>query len=188
MSKYGSKRLLFAFGLTAFVILGSLRWGASTAHGDPIFATTATKTAPIAYYNVDEPGRTPFQAVASGTPDTNCVTDNVCQFSFGTVPSGHRLVIQQVSISAAVGSTPPALIEVGVGMNHDYLAYVAMPVVASAYYTVGSAPVQVYIDAGEEIDAEFNASTAASAGFTQTIKLAGYMLDCSTMPCNPIAY
>src|SRR5579871_4387676 len=44
---------------------------------------------------IDDPGRTPYQS-SKAVICSNSST-NFCSFNFGTVPAGHRLVIQNVA-------------------------------------------------------------------------------------------
>src|SRR5215469_8161055 len=71
-----------------------------------------TATNPALTSRIDDPGRIPYQSVLTNT----CSGQQICNFVFGTVPQGHRLVVQQLS-GGLTSDAPTSLIEVDAGPN-----------------------------------------------------------------------
>jgi hypothetical protein len=168
------------------LLVGSVVFGvASLVTRTSTHAATGTKIAPTPVVAVDEPGRVPFQTRVAGYNTDSCTVDpNYCQFSAGTVPAGHRLIVKQIGVSAALSPNPTWML-VQVGGNQHWVPY-SLPVTASGAF--GQVETLVYIDGGESIDLAFNSDGTPLTGFVQSMYIAGYMIDCTVSPCSPIAY
>jgi len=149
--------------------------------GTPNVNVTNPATQPLLVLNVNDPGRIPYQGLAG------C---NNCNFvAFPVVPSGHRLVIQHVSIIAFAAQplSPSTSARAGVGGLID-LVMTVQPTDANET-ALGSAivnqPVLEYFDADETPNVHVGLSTAPVYSLTAT--LTGYMLDCTIAPCAAIA-
>jgi hypothetical protein len=148
------------------------------------------------FRNIDEPGRSPYQAQVTGTSSVNCSGGFSCSFTFTAVPAGHRLVVQHVTmfIQPIAGSVPAR-----VGLLSTTLPtfvgpmffatvqggppnYSNSPIVfdqqVTAYYDDGDNP-KAFID-GISINLGIPASN-------QVATLIGYLVDCgAASSCSPI--
>jgi hypothetical protein len=146
-----------------------------------------SSAAPGVVSSIDDPGRTAYQS----TQLIFTCAGSVCNFNFGTVPAGHRLVIQHAAATFNVGQNDNGLRLVLQVHQSDPIAgpipisiqIFGNPVVTASY---GSGPTQIYLDAGQPVlvDALINAGAFTSG---QRLTLIGYLLDCSANSCAPIA-
>jgi hypothetical protein len=131
--------------------------------------------------SIDDPGRIPYQS----TQSPSC-TGSFCVISFPAVPSGHRLVVQYVSGFLLFLATPSVVaVQVGSGVSiGTAISFFFAPIsgVGSSF----TQPVLVYIDAGQVPTVGVSAGSTTFFGET-IISLTGYLLDCKTSPCAPIA-
>jgi hypothetical protein len=163
--------------------------------GTPNVNVANPATAPVLALNVNDPGRIAYQAVSN---KQGCGTNVVCILTFPTVPTGHRLVIQHVSIEAMAGPTvstinsglarighflptqpPPALVPVPLN---------AFPLTVEHFGNgegIADQPVLLYLDQGEKPGVEVFLN--AFVDLSVSAYLTGYMLDCSIAPCAAIA-
>jgi len=123
---------------------------------------------------IDEPGRTPYQAVSG---NLSCLGIGNCVYTFQPIPANHRLVLQQ--ISGGLGSNlanPSAQVIVG---SATRLNVAQFPVFGN-YFT---GPLVGYYDAGVAPTVQFIQSNGdTSNGFGQAF-LTGHLLDCSVVSC-----
>ena len=142
-------------------------------------------TSPALTRSVDDPGRIAYQSSV-----TNCsLNHDVCSFGFPAVPQGHRLVVEHVSGFLSLNSPASgANVFLDGGANEARSSFFALPglqftssgsilfdQLVLQYFDAGSAPVLATVT---EVIPNANGSTAT---------LSGYLLDCATTPCEPIA-
>src|SRR5260370_10996801 len=98
-------------------------------------------TAPVLNSRIDDPGRIPYQSKL-----LNTCSGGSCDFTFGAVPAGHRLVIQHVS--ASISYTDSSTTGVGgtlrVSPSFSDFSIFSLPVVRNV--SVFDQVVQVYFD------------------------------------------
>jgi len=137
--------------------------------------------------NIDDPGRVPYQFTAN---NVGKCSGSSCTFSFSTVPSGHRRVIQHIGGIINFSSAPSqiwVLIQTGGG---GPLSGFFAPIPTGAEFTSFQQSALVYLDQSQSISIEvflFGGSTFAGDSTEQFITLSGYELDCSMAPCAAIA-
>jgi len=152
-------------------------------------STTVTNTVPV--NSINEPARSPVKLVFSNNSGQTCPLGIAYECFAGpyTVPAGKRLVIQQVSGSVVASAAPSNVMfdVIGNGSSQDLQGGVVeyFPAIEVAYYQ--SNPFLSYFDGGTTVSfATYFTLPAGSitggSGFTIT----GYMIDCSTVACNPI--
>lgn len=138
--------------------------------------------------SLDDPGRIPYQSTVDMTGKCSGAR---CDFSFVSVPSGHRRVIQHIGGAVSLTGTP---LEISVGVTAAPGAFVSSflaPVTAGIASTVFDQPLLFYLDQLQSvvisIDAVGNEVMFFAGGAAQTVTLTGYELDCGVAPCAPIA-
>ena len=145
-------------------------------------------TLPALTSSIDDPGRVAYQ---SASFVTSCVSPSTCQFSFPQVPKGHRLVIQHVTGELSFsGSTLQSIVAHLNGDNGSHFLTPVVPNVNSSFNSFFDQPVLSYVEAGDAPSFEalvFGSSTATFSG-PQQANLTGYLLDCTSAPCVPIAH
>jgi len=170
--------------------------------------TTVNNTAaiPALTSNIDNL-RVPYQSVAAAT--STCAGASTCNVAFGTVPTGQRLVVQQVSgsISINVASTTAtsvtAIVSILNPSNLSVIASFFIPVQIGIRSTTTStnfdsefvSPVLAFIDGGTVTTAvtpTVSASVSSVSGTatfgTAQITVTGNLINCSTaIPCAAIA-
>jgi hypothetical protein len=157
-------------------------------------AVSANVTFPssLSVYDLDDRGRTAYQVVdsmAGQCPAT--FTGTPCTFTFATVPSGYRLVVQHVSGLVQFTSVPQ-YVEVLVNLpTGSPASEFFAPFNTYAITTVSEFDQQVlvYYDQGQTPFVQVNAVAAGFSGgnSTQQISLSGYLLNCLAVACQPIA-
>jgi hypothetical protein len=142
-------------------------------------------TAPVLNSPIDDPGRIPYQSTLLAT-----CSGTTCNFTFGAVPAGHRLVIQHVSTSISYTDSTTSgvygVLEVAPGSLA--LTNFGLPIAAKA--SLFDQPVQVYYDAGQAPEVHLfiiGSGTFLSAANSQYAVMTGYELDCNAAPCAAIA-
>jgi hypothetical protein len=128
--------------------------------------------------SVDEPGRIAYQSAT-----TCAVGSDFCNFVFPEVPKGHRLVVQHVSGQMVFASDTPG-VQLGLtgGTNEGGASFLAPP--SFRRNGLFDQPVLQYFDGGS-IPVLFASPDATIQFGTATIS--GYLLNCATTPCQPIA-
>ena len=164
-----------AASLTTFVVpLGGAR--ANPPASNVIVVNPAT--GPALTRNVDDPGRIAYQSEAA------ClliVEVSVCDISFSEVPKNHRLVVQHVSIELTTTATSLPVTFLG-GANGGFSSFIAQPGIGSLIQV--DQPVLQYFDAGSKPILNVNGDLTLTSG---NATISGYLLDCATTPCQPIA-
>ena len=146
-----------------------------------------TTSAPAINSGMDDHGRIPYwSAVDGGFPVSGT---NGYQFTFGPVPSGHRLVIERVSAALDLSGQPTGTILVsmspqigGPGTPSSYAAFVAPP---TEFFDV---PTLAYVDSQESVVIRIILSGGAPLGISNHVIVRGYLLDCTAAPCAAIAH
>jgi hypothetical protein len=148
--------------------------------------------APALTSRIDERGRIPYQSIAfkSTCPGfSECIFDN-----FAVVPSGHRLVITQLSAKFGIGpASPDTTLQVDLtggnsttGFDHSWT--VPMP---ANLFAVLFQPVTAYVDGGQTffVSAQLGSASGSPKFSTAAgVTVAGYLLDCTAAPCASIAH
>jgi hypothetical protein len=145
-------------------------------------------TQPALTRNVDDPGRIAYQSQQIFTCQVNAPGGSAgCLVQFSAVPTGQRLVIQQLS----VGLTADVTVSYAIGA-------VALSTARSQFSAPGlgpsvsfSQPMLLYVDGGISAVLELLVVGISQGGtFSANASIIGYLLDCSASsatPCNPIA-
>jgi hypothetical protein len=135
---------------------------------------------------IDEPGRIPYQSVLSQTCGGPSAT---CNFVFGAVPAGHRLVVQHMSGQLTVTALSTYIeVTAGPDVPGKWITQLQLFVNNSTFQSFFDMPVHFYVDAGES--PTVSASTYGAVPFqanNQVVSLSGYLLDCTAAPCAAIA-
>lgn len=187
------KNLAMAVGL---VVLGGvvtmqfgsrspLQFPAGAAHSPMMaWADPPFLSAGISTFNLDEPGRIPFQQTVHR--EGQCV-GNECFFSFGFVPTGKRLVVTRISGAHVFNAAPS---QVFVYLNNGSGSIVNFIPEVNNFTAVYDHQTEAYLDAGQFIEVQISPfpSTFLGGNALEVVTLAGYMLNCSaTTPCNAFA-
>lgn len=141
-------------------------------------------TAPVLAVNLNDPGRVPFQSMH---PVITPLGNHQFGVPFGTVPDGHRLVVQHVSGQVFFGDSPTPVTVLLTKLTADTQLRSIFPVPNSQAF---DQPVLVYYDAGEnplviittDPQSEFFEPTKFGG-----VTLTGYLVDCNIGPCAAIA-
>jgi len=158
---------------------------------NPVNSVTVNNPAssPVLTSNTSDPGRMPYQAQQNPTCANQGGTGTtwLCQATFTAVPSGKRLVIQNVAWSAFPSSAPSA---VWLDLFGNFVAY--LKYIPSAMYSVpGFSVLQidsnltVYADAGA-LNVAIYVYGVTTLGNNQPINLTGYLIECAVGSCAPI--
>jgi hypothetical protein len=153
-----------------------------------------TTSAPAIGSLMDDHGRIPYQSEVDGgsvgIPPVPCDQTVGCDFVFGPVPAGHRLVIERVT--GVVPSTVAAQAFVILSNPNSpspgtvYAAFTLPPTSTAGYFEV---PTLVYVDSQQSVDVTVAFSGAGFAsGFFRRVIVKGYLLDCTAAPCAAIAH
>jgi hypothetical protein len=142
-------------------------------------AVVNPSTSPALTSRVDDPGRAPYQSTSS--------CQGTCgSFSFSAVPSGHRLIIEHVSGQFQFTGTPISLDLELLGPHQELLSDFFIPFFG--FVSAFDQPVLVYLDAGTApsvfLGSQHSGTLTVNLG---TVALTGYVVDCTTSPCAPIA-
>lgn len=151
-----------------------------SALADPPFLSAG-----VATFNLDEPGRIPFQQTLH--KEGQC-TGNECFFSFGFVPQGKRLVMTRISGANVLNAAPSQVFifaNNGSGSSiANFLAPVANNTIMFDHQT------ELYYDSGQFIEIQVAPFPSTFVGGTalQVVTVGGYMVNCSAAtPCNALA-
>jgi hypothetical protein len=143
-------------------------------------------TNPALTSRVDDPGRNAYQSFIAAT---NCEGLGACLIHFPAVPTGHRLVIEHVTGSLKLSSQPNfILISVLNKLFRDLSDF--SPAVLGLGNSVFDQPVLIYLDGGDTptLTLSLIGANAHFANIYQSVTLSGYLLDCTAIPCAPIAH
>jgi len=147
-------------------------------------------TSPVASLNVTDPGRIAYQSEAP--VPANCFSGAFCDFAFGPVPVGHRVVVQHIA-GFFQFSPVPTYVNV----------FASSPAPETSFYTPVSnngdttgtsafdQPVLLYVDSGQTVTVEAELFGNSGAFLTTVgldfVAVSGYELDCTVANCAAIA-
>jgi hypothetical protein len=128
---------------------------------------------PLMVSNLSDRGRTPYQSVLQVCASGSCV--------FPAVPSGHRLVIETISVLVTFNQ-PITFFPNSFLMNSSGII-LNLPLTPGQQNTAGATQsLTAYFDSGEQ-------PTVGVIPFTTpTVTLSGYLVDCTLGPCAAIAH
>ncbi len=152
---------------------------AKGAYSTPVTVMN-TSSAPAIHSSIDDPGRIPYSSLQQALLSSPATSQF---FNFPPVPANHRLVITQ--ISGAFNTTNvgvPVMVELTT-QGGTFGVTLTPPVVPLGENSF-TAPLIYYFDAGQT--PEVWAGAAAFSG-GQSVRLTGYLLDCSAAPCAAVA-
>jgi hypothetical protein len=123
----------------------------------------------------------------------SCSGNGTCFFEFGSVPAGHRVVIQHVSGVISFSTTASAI---WVQLNNGSASPVSTfftPMAPSLTFSAFDQPVLAYFDPAQfggiiEVQVGILNGTFPGGGPVEVITLSGYELDCNAAPCAAIAH
>lgn len=172
------------------VVLGLASPRAVHALASVLVTVTNTNTNPVNTADVDRASRIPYSSTAfaytgGGTPSlTSCFTTN-CNFYFTPVPTGYRLVVENINASLTLPSTsktPIAQLYTETGavgatgaIGADASAAINQSILTFFDPADGPPQLTVYGD--------FGSSTPG-----QYATLSGYLINCSVVSCLPIQH
>jgi hypothetical protein len=146
-----------------------------------------TSANPVPILDVDSAVRHAYQ---SHVQMANRCTGQICSFVFAAPQAGHRLVVEHI---AGVISLQNVSSQIGISVvnqSASLLANVLAPAPPPSFlYTQFDQPVLFYIDQQQS----FSVGVVLPQGGSflpfdsQEITLAGHLVDCSVVPCAPIA-
>jgi hypothetical protein len=157
----------------------------------PTVNVSNTSAQPVASVHIDEPGRIPYQSQVDKSG--SCTGAGACFFEFGSVPAGHRVVIQHVSgIASFTAGTNAIWVQLNNGSGAPVSSFFA-PQAPPTLFSAFDQSVQAYFDPAAfggiiEVGVSFIGGTDPGAGSAEIITLSGYELDCNVAPCAPIAH
>ncbi len=140
----------------------------------------------VGTYNIDEPGRIPYQSTVSKVGQ--CTSGNECFFEFGFVPQGHRLVVKRISGTNVFNGVPT---QVNVSANNGSgLPIASFPGSNTSVTSIYDHLTDLYYDAGQIIEVQVSAFPVSFFGSNaaQVVTLSGYELNCVTTACSAIAH
>jgi hypothetical protein len=171
-------------GWTRRVTIRSIALIAASLMAALVMAPSFAQTRAALVKNVDEPGRTPYQAAVEFNPGTGCASSSCNFISFPVVPAGKRLVVEQVTILAAVATTgQPTVLAFG---HSSFSVNASNRAIVTGWVNTGFSsgganfwavdrPVRVFFEAGETPQIKMYAS--ASFSFVGNATLHGYLID-----------
>jgi hypothetical protein len=171
----------FAFAGAIGVAFGT---GTAQAVVSTLVSVVNPTTSPVPSLNVTDPGRIPYQSAVDNL--AKCSNQITCTFSFPTVPSGHRVVVEHISGFLSLTAIPTrisALITTPVGSGISSIS----PQGANVGF---DQPVLFYVDASNSVTIEVIIAGGAlfeGNGSSNSLTLIGYELDCTVAACAPIA-
>ena len=145
--------------------------------------------------NPDDPGRNAYQS--SIRQPCGLGGDPNCRFVFPVVPPGHRLVIEHITgtleLQAPLVKPVSASIFFFSSLNFNQLSAFSVPVIESGQpfivaYSIFDQQILIYLDAGVKpvvVVGLFGVHFALR--IVQNVTLSGHLIDCTAIPCAPIA-
>jgi hypothetical protein len=171
-------------GNTPTVNIGA---GSVAISNTPTVTLSNTTTNPVPALDVERAARLPYQSFY----DMNVCSGIVpCGFTFASVPSGYRLVVQHISgaIYLTSGTTAaPTLSLANKGDNKGSWEFAGKlgSTYAGAVYAAINEDVQAYFDPTDPQPQAILLGNLAS-GFDQTVTLSGYLENCAITGCPAI--
>jgi hypothetical protein len=185
MSRFRTHLLVVVASAVAGTIGASFATGTAQAIVAALVQITNTTSSPVPSLNVTDPGRIPYQSSVDN--GGKCSGNSICPFSFPTVPSGHRVVVQH--IGGFLNFTPPTPpISIIATISTSGLTSGISPITPQDTDITFDQPVLFYVDASNSVNvAVFLTGGQFSANGTEALTLTGYELDCTVAACAPIA-
>lgn len=160
-------------------------------YSSPVKVVNST-AAPAITSRMDDHGRIPYQAevdngVGPGGAGSSCVSQDQCDFTFGPVPSGHRLVIEHISglLPLLTGNQVIAQLFNPQTGGH----YTTFIIPTTTTWGAFDAATLVYLDSQQSVNVHVSTSTLVGFSLGATyVTVSGYMLDCTAAPCAAIAH
>jgi len=184
--------LLVTLGLGLAGAIGAA-FGAGTAQAvvASLVEIVNPATAPVPMLNVTDPGRVAYQSTINNVG--KCLGAPECEFSFPSVPAGHRVVIQHISgylqfSTQALTAYVAAEVESGVfGPLSTFYA----PVPTGSSVATLDKPALFYVDSSDSfvviVHGSFGSSFVGVSIAPQYLTVTGYELDCAVAACPAIA-
>jgi hypothetical protein len=157
----------------------------------PSVNVSNTSTQPVAAVRIDEPGRIAYQSQVDKSG--SCTSGTTCFFEFGSVPAGHRVVIQHVSgIVSFSGANAATWVQLNNGSGAPVSTFFT-PQVPTVSFSAFDQTVQAYFDPAAfggliEVEVSLLGGTFPGGGQVEGVTLSGYELDCNVAPCALIAH
>lgn len=165
--------------------------GSTTVSGSVTVKNTADNPVPVFVGNtaevpaltssVDEPGRNPYQVSTT----KGCGGGLGCNIDFPPVPTGKRLVVQQVSCSTTY-TGQPSFVKVSVEEN-------VTPFVRSSFFApfaggtiLFTQRLDYYLDATNTLDIGISLGGGTSTIGQTQCSVTGHLLDCAANQCTAI--
>jgi len=144
--------------------------------GTPTVNVVTASGAPLSVVNLSDRGRTPYQSTLQDCAGSSCI--------FPAVPSGHRLVVESISVlvtfPSAVTFYPNAAL---IGSSGIVLNLPLNLPLSPQNTTAGAAQsLFAFFDSGDQPKVIVIPQAAP------TVTLSGYLVDCTFGPCAPIAH
>jgi hypothetical protein len=186
---FGFATVLAAAGVTSLITARRIE----AQYSSPVKVVNTTSAPAIASL-MDDPGRSPYQSTMF---NNTCTGFNQCTFlNFAPVPAGHRLVITRITADFLIGPTAAdtsLTVFLQGGSGTTGFLHVWNPQVLNQN-PVLSQSVTAYVDAGQTffVSAQLGSGPFQSGSPTfdhaTVVTVTGYMLDCTSAPCAPIAH
>jgi len=187
MSRIRTYLLVVTASILAGMIGAAFGTGTAQAVVSTLVSVVNPTSSPVASLNVTDPGRIAYQSVVNNVGKCSGAE---CFFTFPTVPSGHRVVVQHIGGIVDFNSSPGD-IEVEVFSNSFPVItffFAARPTVLNS--SPLDQPVLFYVDSGDNVTVEVllgNGANFSGDSTSQFVTLMGYELDCTVAACAPIA-
>jgi len=166
--------------------------GAETQNHSPFAARAASPASlnldtlvTVGSFNIDEPGRIPFQATVN---KAGSCASNECFFEFGSVPQGRRVVIQRISGLNSFNAPPSQVLVFANNGTGQALATFLAPTANST--SAFDHQTELYYDPNQIIEIQISPFPATFLGLNaaQSVTVTGYELNCAAAPCSAIAH
>jgi hypothetical protein len=190
------RRLLIGVGAIALVAAVLTLASPRSAHAlvAALVQVTNTTANPAVTLDAEHATRIPYESTAIGSfLGSNCGGGVVgCTFTWAPVPTGYRLVIENISATMVLGSGTPQ--PLGTLTTTDPLG-VGTSVIFTGIYIAGIGPnnsvvnqtVKFYVDGGQSAVAVIEANYKTFIG-QNAATITGYLENCAVTGCPPIHY
>ena len=148
------------------------------------------ETSPVFSSNVSEPARVAYQAQQSTacTPTTYFMQ---CTANFTAIPTGKRLVVQNLSwFGVGYPAATSALLVVGAGQGQDrqsifkFVPFTTYPYFSESVFSL-DLNATFYADPGP-LSVTIDLYSVTTLDQNYAVSLAGYLVDCAIASCAPI--
>jgi len=182
------KRVGSVLVLALLITISTAAFGTGTAGAQEVQVVNPA-TSPALTSSVDDPGRVAYESTISRSG--HCRGFTLCEFSFPSVPAGHRVVVQHIAgildVTAGVHDTEVQVI------TGEYASVFFEPVQTAVSGPMGAfeRPILFYVDSSKSVGVIVavtgGGTFSPSASALEQITLTGYELDCTVAACAPIA-